>query len=156
VKNSNDTVGNRSCDLPVCSAVPQPLRHRVPPHLSHGTEGKTNDRFTTWLYLDCVQSPVVCNMSGFSYQTCQPSASRTLAPYRHMLIIYAFHQLSTVYVVSHLEGNVTRLAGTKKRVVLICKSSQVTVLKVFTSDCGVISWELWNTTPFDTMREVTA
>jgi hypothetical protein len=31
MKNSNDTIGNRSLDLPVCSAVPQPLRHRVPP-----------------------------------------------------------------------------------------------------------------------------
>jgi hypothetical protein len=29
-KNSNDTIGNRSRDLPVCSAVPQPLRHRMP------------------------------------------------------------------------------------------------------------------------------
>jgi hypothetical protein len=32
MKNSNDTIGNRSRDLPVCSAVPQPLRHRVPLH----------------------------------------------------------------------------------------------------------------------------
>jgi hypothetical protein len=30
MKNSNDTIGNRSRDLPVCSAVLQPLRHRVP------------------------------------------------------------------------------------------------------------------------------
>jgi hypothetical protein len=31
--NSNDTIGNRSHNLPVCSVVPQPLRHRVPsPH----------------------------------------------------------------------------------------------------------------------------
>jgi hypothetical protein len=30
LKNSNDTIGNRSRDLPFCSAVPQPLRHRVP------------------------------------------------------------------------------------------------------------------------------
>jgi hypothetical protein len=30
MKNSNDTIGNRFRDLPVCSAVPQPLRHRVP------------------------------------------------------------------------------------------------------------------------------
>jgi hypothetical protein len=29
IKNSNDTIGNRSRDLPVCSAVPQPLSHRV-------------------------------------------------------------------------------------------------------------------------------
>jgi hypothetical protein len=27
MENSNDTIGNRSRDLPVCSAVPQPLRH---------------------------------------------------------------------------------------------------------------------------------
>jgi hypothetical protein len=33
MKNSNDTVGNRTRDLSVCSAVPQPLRHRVPPCL---------------------------------------------------------------------------------------------------------------------------
>jgi hypothetical protein len=28
MKNSNDTIGNRSRDLPVCRAVPHPLRHR--------------------------------------------------------------------------------------------------------------------------------
>jgi hypothetical protein len=31
MKNSNDTIGNRSHDLLVCSTVPQPLRHRIPP-----------------------------------------------------------------------------------------------------------------------------
>jgi hypothetical protein len=30
MKNSNDTIENRFRELPVCSAVPQPLRHRVP------------------------------------------------------------------------------------------------------------------------------
>jgi hypothetical protein len=34
MQNSNDTIGNLSRDLPVCSAVPQPLRHRVPLNLS--------------------------------------------------------------------------------------------------------------------------
>jgi hypothetical protein len=29
IKNFNDTIGNRSRDLPVCSAVPQSRRHRV-------------------------------------------------------------------------------------------------------------------------------
>jgi hypothetical protein len=29
MKNSNDTIGNRSRDLPVCSAVPQSLRPRA-------------------------------------------------------------------------------------------------------------------------------
>jgi hypothetical protein len=31
MKNSNDTIGNRSHDLLFCSAVPQPLRHHMPP-----------------------------------------------------------------------------------------------------------------------------
>jgi hypothetical protein len=31
MKNFNDNVGNRFRDFPVCSAVPQPQRHRVPP-----------------------------------------------------------------------------------------------------------------------------
>jgi hypothetical protein len=30
MKNSSDTIRNRTRDLPVCSAVPQTLRHRVP------------------------------------------------------------------------------------------------------------------------------
>jgi hypothetical protein len=30
MKKSSDTMGNRTRDLTVCSAVPQPLRHRVP------------------------------------------------------------------------------------------------------------------------------
>jgi hypothetical protein len=33
MKNYSDTIGNRSRDLSVCSAVPQPLRHREPPHV---------------------------------------------------------------------------------------------------------------------------
>jgi hypothetical protein len=32
-KKSSYTIGNRTRDLPVCSAVPQPLRHCVPPKL---------------------------------------------------------------------------------------------------------------------------
>jgi hypothetical protein len=32
MKSSNDTIRNRSRDLAVCSAVPQPLRHRLPPY----------------------------------------------------------------------------------------------------------------------------
>jgi hypothetical protein len=31
MKNSSDTIGNRSRELPACSAVPQTLHHRVPP-----------------------------------------------------------------------------------------------------------------------------
>jgi len=30
LKNSNDIIGIRTRDLPVCSVVPQPLRYRAP------------------------------------------------------------------------------------------------------------------------------
>jgi hypothetical protein len=36
MKKSSDTIGNRTRNLPVCSAVPQPLRHRVPPNICEG------------------------------------------------------------------------------------------------------------------------
>jgi hypothetical protein len=32
IKKSSDTIENRTLDLPVSSAVPQPLLHRVPPN----------------------------------------------------------------------------------------------------------------------------
>jgi hypothetical protein len=32
MKNSSGTIGNRTRDLPACSAVPQ-LRHRIPPNI---------------------------------------------------------------------------------------------------------------------------
>jgi hypothetical protein len=31
MKKSSETIGSRTRDLPVCSAVPHPLRHRVSP-----------------------------------------------------------------------------------------------------------------------------
>jgi hypothetical protein len=34
MKKFSDTIGNRTRDVPVCSAVPQPLRHRVPPAIA--------------------------------------------------------------------------------------------------------------------------
>jgi hypothetical protein len=48
MKNSNDTIGNRSRDLQVCSAVPQPLLHRVPP-----TTTKRWDKIPIFLSLSC-------------------------------------------------------------------------------------------------------
>jgi hypothetical protein len=32
MKNFSDTIGNRSRDVLVCSTVPQPLAHHVPPY----------------------------------------------------------------------------------------------------------------------------
>jgi hypothetical protein len=36
MKKSSDSIGNRTRDLLVCSAVPQSLRHRVPPVIAKG------------------------------------------------------------------------------------------------------------------------
>jgi hypothetical protein len=44
MKNSNDTIGNRSRDLPDCSAVPQPQRHRVSLVLSVGLMKKQSTK----------------------------------------------------------------------------------------------------------------
>ena len=35
MKNSNDTIGNRTRDLPTCSAVPQPTQLPHAPRYSH-------------------------------------------------------------------------------------------------------------------------
>jgi hypothetical protein len=48
MKKSSDTIGNRNRDLPVCSAVPQPLRHHVPRSAT-----KENDN---WVHLEMLAS----------------------------------------------------------------------------------------------------
>jgi len=35
LKNSNDTIGNRTRDLSVCSVVPLPLRHHAPQQIMY-------------------------------------------------------------------------------------------------------------------------
>jgi hypothetical protein len=57
MKNSNDTIGNQSCDLPVCSAVPQPLRHRVPPQPIVPTE--SHCRNLIYIHISLVIMPTV-------------------------------------------------------------------------------------------------
>jgi hypothetical protein len=44
MKNSNDTIGNRIRDFQDCIAVPQPLRHWVPP-MMQGTQDKIKGGF---------------------------------------------------------------------------------------------------------------
>jgi hypothetical protein len=55
MKNSNDTIGNRTSDLPVCSAVPLPLRHRALLFLrvqNHFTLGKLR-QFLALIFQNC-------------------------------------------------------------------------------------------------------
>jgi hypothetical protein len=73
MKNSNDTIGNRSRDLSVCSAVPQPLLRRVP-HFNIVVQIKTKFKLflLTYLYnytngVRKISSVAVCSRTS----TCQ-------------------------------------------------------------------------------------
>ena len=43
LKNSNDIIGNRTRDLPVCTVVPQRLRHRAPQRRAIGSSSNSNN-----------------------------------------------------------------------------------------------------------------
>jgi hypothetical protein len=80
MKNSNDTIGNRSRDLPVCSAVPQPLRHRVPP--TEMTEGKTIS-LQAWTGPEGsrrLRLPDFKTMGTWKWQCCQRYAPASFTP----------------------------------------------------------------------------
>jgi hypothetical protein len=46
MKNSNDTIGNRTRDLPACSAVPQPTAPLGTPQIPHGLASDRNPAST--------------------------------------------------------------------------------------------------------------
>jgi hypothetical protein len=50
LKISNDTIGNRNRDLPVCSVVPEPLRHRA----AHILGGDSNSNYEKKFLWTCV------------------------------------------------------------------------------------------------------
>src|SRR5215510_2532341 len=47
MKNSNDTIRNRSRNLPVCSLVPQPLHHRMPQYTVNKTLNSKAPAYTS-------------------------------------------------------------------------------------------------------------
>jgi hypothetical protein len=64
MKNSNDTIGNRTRDLLACSAVPQPTVPPRAPTLHKGCKntGRQNPVATEF-------SAVACNICSYSVQT---------------------------------------------------------------------------------------
>jgi len=78
MKNSNDTIGNRTHDLPACSAVPQPsARLRAPDqdqgvHKLGDADTERRENFKSWLHEWCVEggnfisSLLVTNEAYFS------------------------------------------------------------------------------------------
>ena len=67
MKNSNDTIGNQTCDLPTCSAVPQPTA--LPRASSELKGGKHNclkkNSFFSILWLETVWNILVVVVALF-------------------------------------------------------------------------------------------
>jgi len=61
MKNSNDTIGNRTRDLPTCSAVPQPtVPLRAPRlHVKMLTTEKLNIFKSTWFRAQTVTNTII-------------------------------------------------------------------------------------------------
>ena len=65
MKNSNDTTGNRTRDLPACSAVPQPTAPpRVPRHYIISLSDKPSDRLDHGRY----ECHIQCRVSLLAVQ----------------------------------------------------------------------------------------
>ena len=79
MKNSNDTIGNRTRDLLACSAVPQPTGPLCDPYCEVGT----------LFYVDDRQVPNAC------YPVQKPSVQK-----QHRFIYTVPHFILLVYVVS--------------------------------------------------------
>jgi hypothetical protein len=45
MENSNDNIGNRTCDLPTCTAVPQPTALPRAPYFIDGYQKYTSNNF---------------------------------------------------------------------------------------------------------------
>ena len=60
MKNSNDTIGNQTHDLPTCSAVPQPT---APPR----TPNQCSKVYKIW-YVLCVKYCLYVNIDTYSYK----------------------------------------------------------------------------------------
>ena len=97
MKNSNDTIGNRSRDLPACSTVPQPT---APPRASRRFHSNTNyHKSTTCNGTVITQDPRQHQMVNFTHMTvtkspalrlqgAQPPPQVTMSPYLDQLKYY--------------------------------------------------------------------
>ena len=70
LKNSDDTIGNRTHDLRVCSVVPSPLRHRAP----HCTERGD----IKYLVKNMLHSRIACQKSNVERAMIERTANNSL------------------------------------------------------------------------------
>jgi hypothetical protein len=76
MKKSNYAIGNRTCDLLVCSAVPQPLCHRMPHKWFGGAP-----QMVWWLALIQWQHSIQLPMPGIQEGECSGSGMGTVSLY---------------------------------------------------------------------------
>ena len=100
MKNSNDTTGNRTRDLPVCSAVPQPpMRHRVrqkrtvgSPISGHFLQTSSPRRRKMSTYIPLFRVAITVNFTSEFRELC------TATTYKHNLISYIRYLQSIFFI----------------------------------------------------------
>jgi hypothetical protein len=70
MKNSNDTIQNRSCDPQICSSVPQPLCHRVSPAHLGSQHNKLCYFLRTVIQLNTPVTSHFASTRQYSFYTC--------------------------------------------------------------------------------------
>jgi hypothetical protein len=73
MKNSSDTIGNRTRDVPVCSAVPQPTA----PVIKHESKVQLKNAENYLIFGSKIQENLGVNFSPFAYP--ERSVSRIIA-----------------------------------------------------------------------------
>jgi hypothetical protein len=123
MKNSNDTIGTRSSDLPVCSAVPQPLGHCVPLNMTVYTRKYNAIIFTPF-------TNVSCNALMFSLKLCLCTAHRCYSKVRFTFkTSYSFDLLSAATTL-----NVKKSLRSVLYFLLLLHTS---IMKMQTQECKV-------------------
>jgi hypothetical protein len=89
MKKSGDTIGSRTRDLPVCSAVPQPLRHRVPHLFVVSLESISFTPFPelTNGFRRKAQSHNIYLLLTYLWQGCQPYSPAAFTPQEIFLVL---------------------------------------------------------------------
>jgi hypothetical protein len=94
MKNSSDTIGNRIRDLPVCSAVPQPLRHSV----TSSTLGAKKSKATTCYCINLELFEGLGRLAGIAVRVSNPGGvelfrTRSDRPWGPPCLLYNVHRV---------------------------------------------------------------
>jgi len=92
MKNSYDTIENRTRDLPTCSVVPQPTALPRSPKILSRDFICTNHRGQLWLQFPSVIAEVFRSVSDGYFRT-----SRRIKGVKHRIIVYIISKYFSIY-----------------------------------------------------------